>query len=250
MLAVPKEPDGGGLRNTIYEQQTRSGRRLTAGRLLLYRTLVPLALGLLRVVWRWSRVVSIVGSEHIIHSLARAPSFIPVYWHQHQVFCVKHLLGLRTSGVKLGFLISPSVDGELGAMIVRRVGGEVIRGSSSHTGARALRDYYQALSREGVSPAITPDGPKGPPWKVKPGAVLLSQLSQRPIIPMAYAASSAWKIQWDKFVIPKPFARVAIAVGEPMYIPKGLDAGALEHHQVDLESRLHALFVQAKNALT
>jgi lysophospholipid acyltransferase (LPLAT)-like uncharacterized protein len=245
---VPKEPDGG-LRNTLYEQQTRSGRRLTASRLLLYRALVPVALGLLRLVWGWSRVVSIVGTEHITASLARAPSFIPVYWHQHQVFCVKHLLDLRTQGVKLGFLISPSVDGELGAMIVRSVGAEVIRGSSSHTGARALRDYYQALSREGVSPAITPDGPRGPPWKVKPGAVLLGQLSQRPVIPMAYAASRVWKIKWDKFVIPKPWARVAIVVGEPVYIPKGLDAAGLEQHQIDLERRLHALFVQARNVL-
>jgi lysophospholipid acyltransferase (LPLAT)-like uncharacterized protein len=50
-------------------------------------------------------------------------------------------------------------------------------------------------------------------------------------------------------VIPKPFARVAIAVGEPVYIPKGLDAAGLEHHQADVEARLKALFVQARNAL-
>ena len=55
-------------------------------------------------------------------------------------------------------------------MIVRSLGGEVIRGSSTHTGARALRDIYQALVHEAASPAITPDGPRGPPWKFKPGA--------------------------------------------------------------------------------
>ena len=109
-------------------------------------------------------------------------------------------------------------------MMVRRLGGEVIRGSSSHTGARALRDYYQALAHEGISPAITPDGPRGPPWKFKPGAILLSQMSQRPIIPMAYAASRAWKIKWDRFVIPKPLARIAIVIGRPVYVAKGLDA--------------------------
>jgi lysophospholipid acyltransferase (LPLAT)-like uncharacterized protein len=248
MPRVDEKPDGG-LRNTIYEQQTRSGRQLTRSRLLLYKCLVPLALGLLGIVWRWSRVVCVIGTEHIGGALLRAPSFIPVYWHQHQVFCVKHLLDLRRAGVKLGFLISPSVDGELGAMIVRRVGAEVIRGSSTHTGARALRDYYQALSREGVSPAITPDGPRGPPWKFKPGAILLSQLSQRPIVPIAYAASRAWKIKWDKFVIPKPFARIAIVVGEPVYIPKGLDAAALERSQAHMESVLASLFERAKNAL-
>ena len=88
----------------------------------------------------------VLGAEHIAAALERAPSFIPVYWHQHQLFCVKYLLDQRGAGVKLGFLISPSVDGEFGAMIVRSLGGEVIRGSSTHTGARALRDYYQALA--------------------------------------------------------------------------------------------------------
>jgi len=177
-MPVVEENPGGGLRNTIYEQQTRSGRRLTRGRLFLYKILVPVGLSLVRLVWRWSRVFKVSGAQHIAAALERAPSFIPVYWHQHTLFCVKHLLRERRAGLKLGFLISPSVDGEIGAMIVRNLGGEVIRGSSTHTGARALRDYYQALAREAVSPAITPDGPRGPPWKFKPGAVLLAQLDR------------------------------------------------------------------------
>jgi lysophospholipid acyltransferase (LPLAT)-like uncharacterized protein len=248
MPVVQRKP-GGPLRNTIYEQRTRSARSLSAGRRFAYRLAVPLGLALIRLVWRSSRVVSVAGTNHITDALARAPSFIPVYWHQHQLFCIRYLLSLRPAGVKLGFLVSPSVDGEIGAMMIRRLGGEVIRGSSSHTGARALRDYYQALAHDGVSPAITPDGPKGPPWKFKPGAVILAQMSQRPIIPLAYAASRAWKIKWDRFVIPKPFARVAIAVGEPVYVPKGLDAAALEKHQLEMEGRLLALYQAAKTAL-
>jgi lysophospholipid acyltransferase (LPLAT)-like uncharacterized protein len=244
-----KEKTGGGLRNTIYEQQTRSGRRLTPARLLSYKLLVPMALCLVRLVWRWSRVRRVIGAEHIAAALAGAPSFIPVYWHQHQLFCVKHLLEQRAAGLRLGFLISPSVDGEIGAMLVRSLGGEVIRGSSSHTGARALRDYYQALARDGVSPAITPDGPRGPPWKFKPGAVLLAQLSGRPMIPLSYAASRAWKIKWDRFVIPMPLSRIVIAVGEPVYVQKGLSAPGLERLQLDMEQRLRALFDTAHSAL-
>lgn len=243
------EKPGGGLRNTIYEQQTRSGRRLTRGRLFLYRILVPVGLSLVRLVWRWARVIRVIGADHMAAALERAPSFIPVYWHQHQLFCVKVLLDQRRAGLKLGFLISPSVDGEIGAMIVRNLGGEVIRGSSTHTGARALRDYYQALAQEGVSPAITPDGPRGPPWKFKPGAVLLAQLSGRPMIPLSYAASHAWKIKWDRFVIPWPFARIAVAVGEPVYVAKGLDAPGLERLQLDMEGRLRTLFEAAAQAL-
>ncbi len=208
-----------------------------------------MASSVLRLVWRWSRVRRVLGAEHIAAALAGAPSFIPVYWHQHQVFCVKHLLEQRAAGLKLGFLISPSVDGEIGAMLVRSLGGEVIRGSSSYTGARALRDYYHALARDGVSPAITPDGPRGPPWKFKPGAVLLAQLSGRPMIPLSYAASHAWRIKWDRFVIPMPLSRIVIAVGEPVYVPKGLSASGLERLQLDMEHRLRALFEDAHGAL-
>ena len=248
-MPLVEDKPGGGLRNTIYDQQTRSGRRLTRARLFLYKMLVPLGASLIRFVWSWSRVVRVIGAEHIAAALGRAPSFIPVYWHQHQLFCIKQLLEQRPAGLKLGFLISPSVDGELGAMLVRHVGAEVIRGSSTHTGARALRDYYQALARDGISPAITPDGPRGPPWKFKPGAVLLAQLSGRPMIPLSYAASRAWKIKWDRFVIPRPFSRVVIAVGEPVYVPKGLDAPELERLQLDMERRLQALYQEADRAL-
>jgi len=249
MPAVSKNSDDRGLRNTIYQRQTRSGRRLTRTRLWFYRLIVPVGLAVIRLVWGWSRVVRVAGIEHMDAALRRAPSFIPVYWHQHQLFCVKALLERRAAGVKLGFLISPSVDGEIGALLVRRLDGVVIRGSSSHTGARALRDYYQALVQDGVSPAITPDGPRGPPWKFKPGAILLAQLSQRPILPMSFAASHAWKLQWDRFVIPMPFARIAIAIGDPVYVPKGLDAKAVERLQADLEQRLGALFTAAKEML-
>ena len=248
-MARVTDHDDGPLRNTLYEQKTRSLRKLTRSRLLLYQCVVPLGLALVRLVWSWSRVVHVEGREHIRAALARAPSFIPVYWHQQQLFCVKQLLDMRADGVKLGFLISPSVDGEIGAITVRRVGAAVIRGSSTHTGARALRDYYQALTQEGVSPAITPDGPRGPPWKFKPGAILLAQISQRPVIPMAYAASRAWRIKWDHFMIPMPFAKISIVVGEPVYIPKGLDAVALERHQAEMEERLKALYEKALIAL-
>jgi hypothetical protein len=165
------------------------------------------------------------------------------------LFGAKYLFGLHAAGLKPGVLISPSVDGEFGAMIVRRLGGEVIRGSSTHTGARALRDYYQALVNDGVSPIIAPDGPRGPPWKFKPGALLLAQLSQRPVIPISYCASRAWKIGWDRFVIPKFAARIVIAVGEPVYVAKGLNSAALEKLQADMEQRLTGLFETAKSAL-
>ena len=239
----------GGLRNTLYRTTTRSGRRMTPARRLLYAITVPLAIGLIRTWWRLCRVVRIEGLEHLEAALARAPSLVPCYWHQHQLYCGKLLIEQRARGLTPGWLISPSVDGELGAMMVRRFGGAVIRGSSTHTGARALRDYYQALVRDNVSPVITPDGPRGPRFKFKPGALLLAQMSGRPILPMSYAASHAWRIKWDRFVIPVPFARIAIAIGPPCYVPRVTDAAGLARLQEQLEEELKRLFGVAREAL-
>jgi len=141
------------------------------------------------------------------------------------------------------------VDGEFGAMLVQRFGGAVIRGSSTHTGARALRDYYQALVKDNVSPVITPDGPRGPRFKFKPGALLLAQMSGRPILPMSYAASRAWLIKWDRFVIPMPFARIAIAIGPPRYVPRVTDAATLVRLQEQMEEELKRVYRVARAAL-
>ncbi|MBV8144085.1 MAG: lysophospholipid acyltransferase family protein [Gammaproteobacteria bacterium] len=241
--------DQGRLRNTIYRTTTRSGRRMTPARRALYAIAVPLAVGLIHLWWRLCRVVRIEGIEHLDGALARAPSLIPCYWHQHQLYCGKFLVEQRARNLTPGWLISPSVDGELGAMMVRRFGGAVIRGSSTHTGARALRDYYQALVRENVSPVITPDGPRGPRFKFKPGALLLAQMSGRPILPMSYAASRAWLIKWDRFVIPMPFARIVIAIGPPRYVPRVTDAAALERLQAEMEAELPRLFQLAERSL-
>lgn len=240
---------GGGLRNTIYKQETKSQRRMTPLRRFGYRMLVPVGVGIIRLAWALCRKPRIIGLEHLDAALARAPSFIPVYWHQHQLFCAKALFDLRERGVRLGFLVSPSVDGEIGAMIIQRFGGHAIRGSSSHTGARALRDYYEALVKQDLSPAITPDGPRGPRFVFKPGAILLSQMSQRAVLPMAYAASRATLFHWDKFVLPWPFTRITIAFGEPQFVPRTLDAKALAQWQLDLATRLKSLYAVASKDL-
>lgn len=238
-----------GLRNTLYRRLTRSGRRMTAARRLLYVIAVPIALAIIRAWWASCRTVKVEGVEHLQAAMARAPSLVPCFWHQHQGFCAKYLLRERARGLRVGWLISPSVDGEIGARLVRRVGGHVIRGSSTHTGARALRDYYLALVQENISPVITPDGPRGPRFKFKPGAILLAQMSARPILPLAYAASHASLIKWDKFVIAWPFARIAIAIGPPRYVPRVIDAAHIERLQREMEEELLRLYRVARDAL-
>jgi hypothetical protein len=247
---MPTDPeDAGGLRNTLYKKETRSKRRMTPMRRFAWRIVASVGVFLIKMFWRTCRVVRVVGDENTAQALSQSPSLIPVYWHQHQLFCAKYLLEQKTRGLKLGFLISPSVDGDIGVMMVSRFGGHSIRGSASHTGARALRDYYDALVKQGVSPSITPDGPKGPRFVFKPGAILLSQMSQRPMLPIAYAASRAWLIAWDKFVVPWPFSKIVIAVGTPRQVPRTMQPAALEAMQKEMTAELKRLFGVARDAL-
>jgi lysophospholipid acyltransferase (LPLAT)-like uncharacterized protein len=229
-----------------------SSRRLTPLRRALYAIVTPVALGILRFWWWSCRIVRVSGAEHLGQALGAAPSLLPCYWHQHELFCAHYLLRQNVAALKLGFLISPSVDGEVPAALARRLGAAVIRGSSTRTGARALRDYYQLLVKDQVSPVITPDGPQGPRFKFKPGGIVLAQISGRPLLPMAYAASRAWLVSWDKFVIPWPFARISIAIGAPIYVPRTLkadDPAAIEPLQRQLEAELLRLYRQAHDGL-
>jgi lysophospholipid acyltransferase (LPLAT)-like uncharacterized protein len=74
-------------------------------------------------------------------------------------------------------------------------------------------------------------------------------MSGRPILPMSYAASRAWLIKWDRFVIPVPFSRIAMAIGPPCYVPRVTDAAALERLQGQMVVELKRLYGVAREAL-
>jgi lysophospholipid acyltransferase (LPLAT)-like uncharacterized protein len=172
--------------DAAYLQATRSGRRLTPTRQWLYRLGLPIMLGLIRLFWASYRIRKIIGDEHFDQAVRESGVVIPVLWHQHLMVAVKYMLSKRPLGVKLGVLVSPSVDGEAGAMAAQRLGLHVIRGSATYTGARALRDFYLAVQKEKISPVITPDGPRGPRYEFKSGALLISQLAGKPMLPIAF----------------------------------------------------------------
>lgn len=243
-------PDHEPLRNTLYRKVTKGRRRLTPARMFVYRIAVVVAWWAVRTLWRTCRVTDVAGLDAARQAVRDSKSLIPVYWHQHMIFGARAVLDLRSDGLKAGFLISPSIDGTGPAMLVEKVGGVVIRGSSTHTGARALRDYYETIVKQQVSPAITPDGPKGPLHEFKPGAIMLAQITGKPILPVAVAASRAYRFRtWDGFELPLPFARIAIVYGEPVKIARAMDAEAIGRWQQTMAAELASLRKQAEAAL-
>jgi lysophospholipid acyltransferase (LPLAT)-like uncharacterized protein len=249
--AEERDAPAGTPNNTLYRKIGKGRRRLTPARMLMYRVAVVVGWWLVRAFWATCRVHRVIGLDVARATVFASKSVIPVYWHQHVLFGVRALLQLRADGLKPGFLISPSVDGTAPAMLVEKIGGHVIRGSSTSTGARALRDYYETIVKQQISPAITPDGPRGPVHEFKPGAVMLSQITGKPILPISVAASRTWRLgTWDQFELPLPFSRVVLAYGAPVKVPRAMDADGLGRMQAEMAARLIALKAQAVQALS
>ena len=233
---------------TARPHRTKSQRRLTPGRLLVYRVAALLTFAILELLWRTSRL-RITGLDHLATLLREQGAVVPVFWHQHLLMCARFVVD-RRSGLKAGFMISPSVDGQAPTMLAGLYGAHVVRGSGSYTGVRAVRGVYQAIVKEGISPGITPDGPRGPRFKFKPGAIFTAQISRKAVVPLAYAAKPAWLLRtWDKFVIPVPFAKVSIAVGEPYFPPHKMNDEQMAEAQRELERRMHETYKRAAAAL-
>jgi lysophospholipid acyltransferase (LPLAT)-like uncharacterized protein len=217
---------------------------------LKYSLVEPLLAGYLNRLRNTARL-EVHGDAAVLDMIKRGQPFIPCYWHQQNLACALYLLSLQQHGLKAGFLVSPSRDGEAPAKIFQRWGAHVIRGSSSRTGAHALRELYQIITRDKVSPANTPDGPRGPRFEFKTGPLMLAQMAQAPIVPLAAAADSYWQLNsWDRFILPKWGSRLAISVGAPLTVAKGLPMNDLEPLRLQLQKTLMDLMQQAEARLT
>lgn len=175
--------------------------------------LVPiLASGLIRTL-RCTLRLRYHNRRVIEQFAAQNQRYVHVFWHAHL------LLGVYTYiGPKLVFMISRSRDGEMIARTVERFGYVPSRGSSSRGGTGALKEMFRSV-RLGRDIGFTPDGPKGPSRKVQPGCIAAARHLGIPLVPVAMGASRAWYLRsWDRFVVPKPGARVLFAYGEPVWV--------------------------------
>lgn len=165
--------------------------------------------GVLRVLastWRY-RVVD----GHHLDSLRRDRTpFIFSLWHGQLLPLIWHHRNQRVA-----ILVSEHNDGELIARIAKSIGYRLIRGSTTRGGGRALLALVSELGA-GKEVAVTPDGPKGPAGTYAPGALAAAQRSGAPILPVAAHVDRGWRLSsWDRFLIPKPFAKVTVAYGPP-----------------------------------
>lgn len=161
-------------------------------------------------------------------------------WHGRMVvplFCRKN------RGVSV--LVSEHRDGELVTSTVIASGNMAIRGSTTRGSTRALVQLVR-LVRNGEKIAITPDGPRGPRWKLQPGIIYIAAKSGIPIVPITGSSRFAYFFKsWDSFQLPLPFSRAVLVIGEPYTVTGGIDEANIEYHRAEVEKRLIELTKEA-----
>jgi lysophospholipid acyltransferase (LPLAT)-like uncharacterized protein len=172
------------------------------------------------------------------HDKAQANGGLPIYvfWHD-RIFLTTYWWRKR----RIVVMTSQSFDGEYIARFIQRFGYGAVRGSSTRGGVGAIIEMAR-LMREGCTTAFTIDGPKGPRYVAKMGAVILAKKSGHPILPVTMALDRYWTApSWDLFQIPKPFTRARIYVAPPIHVPSDADDALLEAKRDELQQTLDDL---------
>jgi len=185
------------------------------------------------------------GLEHYDRILASGRQPVMAFWHGRILTATYYF---RRRGIVV--ITSENFDGEWIAGIIERFGYGTARGSTSRGARKAMLQLTRDMAA-GKPAGFTVDGPRGPAKVAQPGAVWLARATGNPVLPFHLEADRAWTLRsWDHTEIPKPFATVALAVGEPIDVPHEADEAALEAARRELETRLGALERRAREMLS
>ena len=196
---------------------------------------IRLAVFLIRALTATLRF-EIVDEGGIIANPPKEP-LLYAFWHNRLLLIApifRHLFPHRP----VVALISRSRDGELITRIVAHFRIGTARGSTSRKGGIAIRELLRRVEA-GCDAAITPDGPRGPRYRVKQGIVQAAQLSGASIVPLTYHLG--WKKElrsWDRFQVPLPFSTCRVIWGAPIRIPAELTPEEVEAWCVKVGERL------------
>jgi lysophospholipid acyltransferase (LPLAT)-like uncharacterized protein len=184
------------------------------------------------------------GLEHFDAIVKGGRQPIMAFWHGRILPAAYYF---RRRGIVV--ITSENFDGEWIAGIIERFGYGTARGSTSRGGGKALLQLTRDLAA-GKPAGFTVDGPRGPARVAQPGAVWLARVTGHPVLPFHLEADRHWTLKsWDRTQIPKPYATVAISMGEPFDVPADADAAGIESARQLLEGRLRALEPRALRML-
>jgi hypothetical protein len=194
----------------------------------LLRVLLRLLQATLRIDW--------INAGPLRARWAHGERAIVAFWHDRLL-----LMPVLAAGQPICILVSQHRDGEMASQLLAAWGVTAVRGSATRGAVGGFMRLVDAF-RRGSNLAILPDGPRGPRYVAKPGVVHLAKAVGSPIFPVAYAASRVARLRsWDRMIVPLPFARVVVEIGEPLEVPAHASAEQLDRCRAELEQRLMAV---------
>lgn len=203
---------------------------------IFLRVIPPIVALLVKLMLLSCRVIKVDGKHFEKEAIEKTNGgLIYVTWHQRMSYHF-HYFGARHVTV----MISQSRDGEYVTRVAKWLGFKNVRGSSTRGGRAALKEMIQRI-KSGEIGGMLADGPLGPARNAKMGAVIMARDTQSPLIPLLWSADRCWMLNsWDRYMIPKPFARIVFHYGEPIWVPDGAGKDELETFRRLLEERLNA----------
>jgi lysophospholipid acyltransferase (LPLAT)-like uncharacterized protein len=173
-----------------------------------------------------------IGRENLDDLTQNDQNWIYATWHNN---ILMDALFLKKQN--LISLVSASTDGRMAARVLELMGNQTVAGSSSRDGTKALLTMIKHI-RSGQKGAITPDGPRGPRYKLQEGIIYIAQKTGAAMVPIHIEATRQWIFEksWDKHKLPKPFASVVISVGKPYRVPQKLSKAELEKVKIEFET--------------
>ena len=212
-----------------------------------------IAFCLSKLIWLTCTKEKLISREFEDLEASNKP-FIYSVWHG-RLFAFYFL---KPKHRKVFAIVSRHGDGQFIADMMKFCGMDSIRGSANsgknekskrgaiksdkvidRGGAYVIREAIKTLKR-GHCVAVTPDGPKGPRFKFKNNFLQVAALAKVPLVVASYSATRAWVIpSWDRFIIPKPFSKIKIIYGEPMYIPRLDSEAEIEKYGQQVETALN-----------
>ena len=196
-------------------------------------------LGLLRLILTTCRL-EVEGVERFI-ALAEEKRCILMLWH-NRLAIVAYVLNKHAPQYRYSAFISKSRDGELLAAVVNSYRqGKAIR-VNQQAKYNALREMIKQLKTGQEVMLMTPDGPRGPKYRAKPGIVLAAQNTEACIVPLTWSSNKFWQLStWDRLILPKPFSKVRVSIGEPIIVYNGSQEDSLEQTVSNLQETLNSL---------
>jgi hypothetical protein len=192
----------------------------------------PLAFLIIKLLYWSIRKETVNGHIHDAYLREGKPSIF-AFWHGRLL-----MMAPRYCGKRVATLISLHQDGELISKTISYFGYRSIRGSSTRGGFSAMREMVRTFE-EGYDIAITPDGPRGPRYRVQNGIIELARQTEMAIIPVSFNASRKKVFRsWDRFLLPFPFSRGVLVFGEPVLVPRNSEEDIFQEKRLILEKRL------------